>query len=66
MYNTLKKIMDGDSVSGFLFPGSPKPIKGKIAFLSLDMVVVYTHVDGKIYEFITHPNNICIVQKKRK
>jgi hypothetical protein len=66
MYNALKKIIDSDGVSDYLFPSLPEPITGKIAFLSHEMVVVSTHVDGKTCEFITHPNNICIVQKKIK
>lgn len=64
MFETLKEIKENDRVADFLFPSLPSTIKGKISFLSENMVMVDSDVDGQIYQYITHPNNICIVQKK--
>ena len=64
MFNALQDIKENDRVGDFLFPSLPSKIKGKISFLSEKMVVVDSEIDGQIYQYITHPNNVCIVQKK--
>ncbi len=64
MYEALKDIKENDRVGDFLFPSLPSKIKGKVSFLSEEMVVVDSGVDGEVYQYITHPNNVCIVQKK--
>jgi hypothetical protein len=64
MYDQLKDIMDNNRIGDFLFPSLPAKIKGKISFLSREMVVVDAEEDGETYQYVTHPNNICIVQKK--
>lgn len=64
MLAALKEIKENDRVGDFLFPSLPSKIKGKVSFLSKEMVVVDSEIDGELYQYITHPNNICIVQKK--
>ena len=64
MFKALQDIKENDRVGDFLFPSLPSKIKGKISFLSEKMVVVDSEIDGQIYQYITHPNNVCIVQKK--
>ncbi len=64
MYDALKDIQKNDRTGDFLFPSLPTKIKGKISFLSETMVVVDSDVGGDVYQYITHPNNVCIVQKK--
>ncbi len=64
MFEALKEIQDNDKIADFLFPSLPSIIKGKIGFLSKEMVVVESKNDGELYQYITHPNNTCIVQKK--
>ena len=64
MFETLKDIKENDRVGDFLFPSLPSKIKGKVSFLSEEMVVVDSEVDGEVYQYITHPNNVCIVQKR--
>jgi hypothetical protein len=64
MFEALKDIKENDRVGDFLFPSLPSKIKGKVSFLSEEMVVVDSEVDGEVYQYITHPNNVCIVQKK--
>ena len=64
MFESLKDIKENDRIGDFLFPSLPSKIKGKISFLSEEMVVVESGDDGEIYQYITHPNNVCIVQKK--
>jgi hypothetical protein len=64
MYEQLKEVKDNDRVGDFLFPSLPNKVKGKIISLAEDMVVVESNIDGDNFQFITHPNNICIVQKK--
>jgi len=64
MYKALKDIMDNDRIGDFLFPSLPSKIKGKVSFLSKEMVIVDSRVDGELYQYITHPNNVCIVQIK--
>lgn len=64
MFKALKEIKENDSVSDFLFPSLPRKIKGKVGFLSEEMVVIESQVDGDFYQYITHPNNVCIVQRK--
>jgi hypothetical protein len=64
MFEELKDIIENDRVGDFLFPSLPNKIKGKVSFLSEEMVVVESENDGELYQYITHPNNVCIVQKK--
>ena len=64
MFETLKDIKENDRVGDFLFPSLPSKIKGKVSFLSEEIVVVDSQVDEEVYQYITHPNNVCIVQKK--
>lgn len=64
MFEALQDIKENDRIGDFLFPSLPSKIKGKISFLSKEMVVVDSEVDGEVYQYITHPNNVCIVQKK--
>jgi len=64
MIKALKEIKENDRDGDFLFPSLPNKIKGKVSFLSEEMVVVESTVDGELFQFITHPNNVCIVQKK--
>lgn len=64
MYKALKEIKENDRVGDFLFPSLPSKIKGKISYLSEDMAVIESENEGQMYQYIAHPNNICIVQKK--
>ena len=64
MFKSLKEMKENDRIGDFLFPSLPSKIKGKISFLSKEMVVVESVLDGEPYQYITHPNNVCIVQKK--
>jgi len=64
MFEALKDIKENDRVGDFLFPSLPSKIKGKISFLSKELSVIDSEVDGEVYQYITHPNNVCIVQKK--
>ena len=64
MFAILKDIMVNDRVADFLFPSLPSKIKGKVSYLSEEMVVVESKIDGEQFQFITHPNNVYIVQKK--
>ena len=64
MFDALKDMKENDRVGDFLFPSLPSKIKGKISFLSEELAVVDSEVDGALYQYITHPNNVCIVQKK--
>lgn len=64
MFAALNEIKENDRVGDFLFPSLPSKIKGKVSFLSVEMVVVDSEIDGEVYQYITHPNNVCIVQKK--
>jgi hypothetical protein len=64
MYEALKELKDNDRVGDFLFPGVPTKIKGKVMFLSREMVVIESETGGQMYQYITHPTNICIVQRK--
>jgi hypothetical protein len=64
MFEALQDIKENDRIGDFLFPSLPSKIKGKVSFLSKEMVVVDSEVDGEVYQYITHPNNVCIVQKK--
>lgn len=64
MFEALKDIKEHRRLGDFLFPSLPSKIKGEVSFLSEEMVVVESEVDGELYQYITHPNNICIVQKK--
>ena len=64
MFEALQDIKENDRIGDFLFPSLPSKIKGKVSFLSEEMVVVDSEVDGEVYQYITHPNNVCIVQKK--
>lgn len=64
MFEALKNIKENDIVGDFLFPSLPSKIKGKVSFLSEEMVMVDSEVDGEVYQYITHPNNVCIAQKK--
>ena len=64
MFETLKKLEDDNRIADFLFPSLPSPIKGKISFLSEEMVMVDSVVDEETFQYITHPNSIVIVQKK--
>lgn len=64
MFKTLQDIQQNDRIGDFLFPSLPEKIKGKVGFLSADMVVVDSEIGGEVYQCITHPNNVCIVQIK--
>jgi hypothetical protein len=64
MFEALQDIKENDRIGDFLFPSLPSKIKGKVSFLSEEMVVVDSEVDGEVFQYITHPNNVCIVQKK--
>ena len=64
MFEALQDIKENDRIGDFLFPSLPSKIKGKVSFLSKEMVMVDSEVDGEVYQYITHPNNVCIVQKK--
>lgn len=64
MFEALQDIKDNNRIGDFLFPSLPSKIKGKVSFLSKDMVVVDSDVGGEVYQYITHPNNVCIVQRK--
>jgi len=64
MFDTLQDIKNNNRTGDFLFPSLPKKIKGKVSFLSKDMVVIDSDVDSEVYQYITHPNNVCIVQRK--
>ena len=64
MFDTLQDIKINNRLGDFLFPSLPSKIKGKVSFLSKDMVVVDSEVGGEVYQYITHPNNVCIVQRK--
>lgn len=64
MFTALKEMKENDRVGDFLFPSLPSKIKGKVTFLSQEMVVVDSKADGEVFQFVTHPNNVCIVQKK--
>jgi len=64
MFNALKEIKDNDRVGDFLFPSMPEKVKGKVSHLSQDMVVIDSELDGEVYQYVTHPNNIVVVQKK--
>ena len=65
MFEALKKLMDSNKQGDFLFPSLPKKIKGKVSKLSQDMAVIESVMNEETFEFITHPNNICVVQKKK-
>ncbi len=64
MFDTLKDIKDDDKVGDFLFPSLPSPVKGKVGHLSEKMVVIESEVGSEVFQYITHPDNIFIVQKK--
>ena len=64
MFTVLKEIKEAGRVGDFLFPSLPCKVKGKVGFLSAEMVVIESAVDGDLFQYITHPNNVCIVQKK--
>ena len=64
MYKALKEIKDTNSVGDFLFPSLPRKIKGKVGYLADDMVVIESENSGQVYQYLAHPNNVCIVQKK--
>ena len=64
MFDALKDMKENDRVGDFLFPSLPSKIKGKISFLLEKLAVVDSEVDGEVYQYITHPNNVCIVQIK--
>ena len=64
MFDALKDMKENDRVGDFLFPSLPSMIKGKISFLLEKLAVVDSEVDGEVYQYITHPNNVCIVQIK--
>ncbi len=64
MYKALKDIKDNNRVGDFLFPSLPSKIKGTVGHLAEDMVVIESENSGQSYQYIAHPNNICIVQKK--
>lgn len=64
MFEALKKLMDSNKQGDFLFPSVPNKVKGKVSKLNQDMAVIESVVNGETFEFITHPNNICVVQKK--
>jgi hypothetical protein len=62
MYTELKEIKDKNIVGDFLFPANP--VTGKVIILTIDTVVIESQVDNQTYQYITHPDNVCIVQKK--
>ncbi len=64
MFKILQEMKQNDRTGDFLFPSLPEKVKGKVSFLSQDMVVVDSEVGGEVYQYITHPNNVCIVQLK--
>jgi hypothetical protein len=62
MYEELKEIKDNNRVGDFLFP--ELPVKGKVTILTIDTVVIESQTDGQTYQYITHPDNVVIVQRK--
>ena len=64
MFNALKDMKDNNRPGDFLFPSLPSKVRGEVSHLSKDMVVIDSEVAGIVYQYITHPNNICIVQEK--
>ncbi|MHC4645487.1 MAG: hypothetical protein ACYTBJ_08290 [Planctomycetota bacterium] len=64
MFETLKDIKKNKRAGDFLFPSLGGPIRGKVSYLSEEMVVVDSKIKGQVYQYITHPDNVCIVQKK--
>lgn len=64
MYEILQDMKDKETVGDFLFPAMPRKIKGKVGYLMSDAVWIESESDGQTYYYITHPNHVCIVQKK--
>jgi hypothetical protein len=64
MLEALQRMKDDQTVGDFLFPALPKPIKGRVGSLSADMVVVESQLGADTYQYVTHPSNVYLVQKK--
>ena len=64
MFEVLKDMKENNREGDFLFPSLQQTIKGKVSYLSKEMVVIDSEVAGNVYQYITDPDNICIVQKK--
>lgn len=64
MFKALKDMKDNNRAGDFLFPSLPSKVRGNVSYLSEKMVVIDSEVAGDVYQYITHPDNICIVQKK--
>lgn len=64
MFETLKDMKENNRAGDFLFPSLPSKVRGNVSYLSEEMVVVDSEIAGEVYQYITHPNNVCIVQKK--
>ena len=64
MYNSLKDLSKNHRECDFLFPALPNIIKGKVTHIKATRVVIESDIDGEIYQYITHPSSIYIVQKK--
>lgn len=64
MFAALTEIKENDRVGDFLFLSLPSKIRGKVSLLSEEMVVDDSEIQGELYQYITHPDNVCIVQKK--
>ena len=64
MFKNLQAMKDNDKIGDFLFPSLPKKIKGRVSFLSKEAVWIESKVGTQVYQYITHPNNVCIVQRK--
>ena len=62
MFTTLKTLKDNNTSGDFLFPSLPRKVKGTVSYLTADMVVIDSEDSGTVFQYITHPNNICIVQ----
>lgn len=65
MIESLKEMKDNATIGDFLFPGLSRPIKGKVTSLKDKRVVIESDVGGKTYQYITHPDNVCVVQVKQ-
>lgn len=63
MQTILEKLKDDGTEASFLYPGLPKPIKGRVVRLSNDVVVIEAKTGSSTYEYLCHPGNVCIVQK---
>jgi hypothetical protein len=65
----VKTILDSLRASGaeasFCFGGAPNnPVIGKVIESKDDKTIIQTYVNGKEYRYITHPNNVVIVEAR--